>query len=156
MVLSDGASTTILPPGWTHLRQSYDVPQSPGQQVRVDIFGPGRLTAADTQNPRARLIAFGFLQLPNGQRADLLFSPRVVQAINARNADISRTTGRATLQAGRGRFGNVSGITLNIPVPNLGTVPLLFGGRGSKMYILYNAARGTRGTRQIVDGFRGR
>lgn len=159
VLLADGASSTILPPGWTHFTQSYDVPQNRAgatrpQQVKVDLFGPGALTAADTHDPKARMVAFGFMQMPNGMNAGAIFTPALINRMN--RAMAARGNGAPVPTASAGGFGDVSGVVMRVPVPNLGTVPLVFAGRGSKMYLLYDASRGARGARDIIRGFRGR
>ncbi len=159
VVLADGASSTVLPPGWTHFTQSYDVPQNRAgaagpQQVKVDLFGPGALSAEVTRDPRAHLIAFGFMQMPNGMNAGAIFTPAMANRMN--QALAARSNGGPTPTASAGGFGDVRGVVMRVPVPNLGTVPLVFAGRGSKLYLLYDASRGAKGARDIIRGFRGR
>ena len=165
IVLADGASTAILPPGWSHVAQDQPVPQNAGgrgpQQMKLSIFAPGVITNQTiAPTSTARMVVFGFMDLPPGMRGEVLFNASTMSRLAARGragrVDSSAPSGMGGLNGmSPARFGNVSGISIPYPVPNLGTVKLNIAGRGSKAFILVDVSRGARGARQIITSFKG-
>jgi hypothetical protein len=160
IVLADGASSAILPPGWTHIRQEQTVPSRTGpQRVRVSAFLPGRADESSLRDPsRQRLVVFAFADLPPGMDASRLFNARTIRQARSGGAggQIDTRAARVTDSMRPVRFGNITGVSMNVPVPQLGNVPLVMGGVGSKLVVMIDTSRNARGSRQIISSFRGR
>lgn len=162
IVLADGSSTAILPPGWSHIKQDQPIPQNAGrpgpQQVKMSILAPGVITNETmSQNSRARMIVFGFMELPPGLRAELLFNAQTLgrYANAGQGGRVDSRVSNSINGIASARFGNVTGVSIPYPVPNMGTVKLNIAGRGSKVFLLVDVSRGAKGARQIITSFKG-
>lgn len=163
IVLADGSSTAILPPGWSHVAQ--DAPQSGAggrpQQVRLSVFTPGAAGVVTNEtigpNSTARMVIFGFTDLPPGLRGELIFNANTMSryANAGQGGRVDSRVANSINGIASARFGNVTGISIPYPVPNMGTVKLNIAGRGSKAFILVDVSRGARGARQIITSFKG-
>jgi hypothetical protein len=158
VVLSDGASSTVLPRGWTHIKTTRPVPSGNGQTVLIDMFVPGSMSSiAAIKDPmRARPVVFGFMQMPN---AEAMFSGRPLRQIGTAMERRGRVDTRLNaLRAAMppASFGNMRGVRMSVPVPQYGTLPMVFAARGSKVTILADLSRRAAGSQQITASFRGR
>jgi hypothetical protein len=163
IVLSDGVSTTVLPTGWSHTRHTVPAGTRAGsQEQRLDFFFPGLPDPNVVQNPRnARFIVLGAAVMPNNINAEELFSTRALNRLNRAIESSGRVNTAATRSLNTGmrvaRFGNISGISIAVPIPEFGrTIPIAMGGRGSKAFFLIDTTRGARGGSSIISNFRGR
>jgi len=161
VLLSDGISSALLPAGWTHFKQVRDAAtggQRRGGQVRVDIFAPGAPNMQSVSKGTARMVAFAFMVMP-GMNAEVMFSKRGLNGLNAamnRSSSVNSARSRFMDNTKAGSFGNISGIKMSFPVPDVGTIPMVMGGRGSKVYMMVDLSRGVKGAQGVVDSFRGR
>jgi hypothetical protein len=157
ITLADGASSALLLPGWTHIRHQESVPQGAAQAMQLSIFVPGSITESSLRNPRAlRMVAFGFMPMPPGMAEGL--APGALDHDRRVLAGGRVDTGASRALAGvrNVTFGNMRGLSLSVPTPQLGTIPIAFGAQGNKLVLLVDTSRGARGSRQIISSFRGR
>ena len=164
VVMSDGASSVLLPKGWTHIKQTQSAPSvagRPAMRVQTDVIAPGRIDASVLRTPgKQRFIVFGFMDLPPGMNASALLSGNNLKNIG----NAARRTG--TIDSRRGNndalrsgkevsFGNVKGTSMTIPVKELGgNVTIYMGGKGSKLVLMADLSRGAKGAKEVVKSLR--
>ncbi len=165
VLLSDGASSVVLPKGWTHIKQVQNAPGPGGRptNVKTDIIAPGQVDISALKTPgKERYLIFGFMNLPPGMNAAALVSGN--NMTNLRNA--ARRTGGIDSRAGTGgalgqgtrkavSFGNVTGTSISVPVPQLGgNILINVGGKGSKLVLMADLTRGAKGAKEVVRSLR--
>ncbi len=164
VVMSDGQSSVVLPKGWTHIKQTESAPSvsgRPAMKVQTDIIAPGRVDANVLKTPgKQRFIVFGFMDLPPGINASALLSGNNLKNIGnsarrTRTID-SRVGGLGAMSQGKTvSFGNVKGTSMSFPVKELGgNVTIYMGGKGSKLVLMADLSRGTKGAREVVKSLR--
>jgi hypothetical protein len=169
ITLSDGASSTILPAGWTHMKMARDLGGAAGgMNIQFDMLTPGAFdprtetSAAAAQNKR--LIAFMFISTP-GRSAEAMLDPQRLSQMTtmmSQNGQISNSRSNATSalsQRRSVRYAGLKGIQVTMPVREGNrtiNVPLTMVGRGSKIYGVINFARGAAGANTIVNSFQPR
>ena len=162
--MSDGASSVLLPKGWTHIKQVENTPSGAGRptmKMQTDIIAPGRVDASVLKTPgKQKFIVFGFLDLPPGMNASSLLGGNNLKNVgnSARRTGTidSRVGGLGAMSQGKTvSFGNVKGTSITFPVKELGrNVTIYMGGKGSKLVVMANLAPGIKGAAEVVRSLR--